>query len=225
MTLGSCVTHRKLASYIASITNTPVLVHNYPLAPEHPFPAALDFSEQVYQWLIERGYGADQIIFGGDSSGCALELSLMLKLKDNGCPLPKASFLFSPMLDFTLSGETIKTLAEIDPCLFEEDIRTSAKLYCNGAASGNPYITPLNASFVEFPPMLIQVGSSEILLDDALRLSKIASSVGVDVCLEIWDDMWHVFQGNIGELPEAEQALENVNTFLDNDKRQVLKIL
>lgn len=220
LTLGSCITHRKLVSYIAKITNIPVFVHNYPLAPEYPYPAALNNSLQVYLHLNEKGYKSDQILYGGDSSGCALALSLILKLKSNHFQLPKGVFLFSPMLDFTLSGETIKTLAEIDPCLFAEDIKMTANLYCNGECPENPFITPLNGSFGDFPPLLIQTGSCEMLLDDSMRLREKANGAGVDVCLEIWNEMWHVFQGQIGKMPEAEQALAHVNLFI----KRILKI-
>ncbi len=213
-TQGSSVTHRKLASYIVYITNIPVLVHDYPLAPEHPYPEALDYSEQVYFWLIEKGYQAEQIIFGGDSSGCALALSLILKLKSREQLLPKGIFLFSPMLDLTLAGETMKTLKEADPCVFIEDLRMSVDHYCKGESQDHPFINPLYGNYDGFPDLFIQVGSSEILLDDAVRLKDKAKSAKVSVSLEIWDEMWHVFQGWIGEVPEAEQALERVSLFL-----------
>lgn len=212
--LGSSITHRNLAANIAKFTCLPVFVHNYPLAPEHPYPAALENSQNVYLWLIQKGYKEKRIIFGGDSSGCALALSLIFKLKEKHYDLPGAVFLFSPMLDFTLSGDSLKSNSEIDPCLFEEDMRMSVEHYCRNEDCTNPFITPLNGCFHNFPPILIQVGSSEMLFDDAVRLHVKAQTCNVETHLQIWDELWHVFQSNIGIIPEAAQALIKVNLFI-----------
>jgi len=213
---GSCITHRKLVSHIVRVTNIPVVIHNYPLAPENPYPSALVFSEQIFLWLFEKGYKAEHILFGGDSSGCALALALMMILKSKNHCLPKAAFLLSPMLDFTLSGSTIKTLTKLDPIVFEEDLKISVKYYCGNESPYNPYISPIFGEFKGFPPLLIQVGSGEILLDDSKRLYKKARESGVNVQLDIWEEMWHVFQGWVGEVPEAEQSLEKIKIWIDD---------
>jgi acetyl esterase/lipase len=215
-TQGSCITHRKLVSHIVRIVNLPIVIHEYPLAPENPYPAALAYSEQVYLWLLEKGYKADNIYFGGDSSGCGLALSLMMQLKSKDYVLPKGAFLLSPMLDFTLSGNSIKTFVNLDPLLFEEDLKMSVKYYCSNESPDNPYISPILGEFKGFPPLLIQVGSDEILLDDSKRLYDKAKSCGVNVQLDIWDEMWHVFQGWVGEVPEAEKSLEKIKMWLKN---------
>jgi acetyl esterase/lipase len=214
LTHGSCITHRKLLSHIVRIVNLPIVIHEYSLAPENPYPAALVYSEQVYLWLLEKGYKAKNIYFGGDSAGCGLALSLMMQLKNKDYILPKGAFLLSPMLDFTLSGKSIKTSANFDPVVFEEDLKMSVKYYCNNESPYNPYISPISGEFKGFPPLLIQVGSGEILLDDSKRLYDKAKSYGVNIQLDIWDEMWHVFQGWVGEVPEAEQSLVKIKEWI-----------
>lgn len=216
LTQGSCITHRKLASHIVRVVNLPVIIHDYPLAPENPYPAALTYSQQVYLWLLEKGYKAENIIFGGDSSGCGLALALMMQLKNKGYALPKAAFFLSPMLDFTLSGTTMKTSVKLDPVVFEEDLKMTVKYYCNNESPCNPYISPIFGELGGLPPLLIQVGSGEVLLDDSKRLYDKAKAFGVNVQLDIWDEMWHVFQGWVGEVPEAELSLGKIKEWKES---------
>ena len=216
LTQGSCITHRKLVSHIVRVTKLPVVIHDYPLAPENPYPAALINSEQVYLWLLGKGYKTENIFFGGDSSGCGLALALMTRLKSKNFPLPGAAFFLSPMLDFTLSGSTMKTSRHLDPIVFEEDLEMSVKNYCNNESPYNPYISPLFGEFEGFPPLLIQAGSCEVLLDDSKRLYNRAKASGVNVQLDVWDEMWHVFQGWAGEVPEAELSLEKIREWKDS---------
>lgn len=213
LTMGSSITHRKLAAYIAHSTNLPLLVHNYPLAPENPYPAALNYSEAVYMWLIDHGFKAENILFGGDSSGGGLALSLLLLLKSKGLPLPRAAFLLSTMLDYTLSGETIKSCAQADPVIFEEDLRLTANHYCGNASADNPFISPIYGELENLPPLLIQAGSDEMLLSDSIRLADKASAAGVEVQLDIWNEMWHVFQSQAEKVPEAMLAIEKIGQF------------
>jgi acetyl esterase/lipase len=216
LTQGSSITHRKLASHIVRVVNVPVIIHDYPLAPENPYPAALVYSQKVYLWLLKKGYKNENIIFGGDSSGGGLALALIMKLKNEDHALPKAGVFLSPMLDFTLSGNTMKKSAKLDPLVFEDDLKMSVKYYCRDESPYNPYISPIFGKFNGVPPLLIQVGRDEILLDDSKRLYDKAKLSGVNVQLDIWDDMWHVFQGWVEEIPEAELSLRKIKEWKDN---------
>ncbi|MDR0325344.1 MAG: alpha/beta hydrolase [Oscillospiraceae bacterium] len=212
-TQGSIVTHRKLAAHIAKNTEVPVCIFEYPLAPEYPYPAALNSSEGVYAYLLDHGYKADNIVLGGDSSGGGLAIALTLLLKDKEIPFPKGIFLLSPMLDYTLSGDTMKTCAEKDPLCFEEDLRIDASYYIQNESPFNPLISPVYGDIRGFPPLLIQAGSEEILLSDATRFADKAKTSQVDVELSVWEGMWHVFQGWVGEIPEAADAIEKIGRF------------
>ncbi|MCX7746686.1 MAG: alpha/beta hydrolase [Clostridia bacterium] len=213
---GSSITHRKLVAHIAHSTNLPVMIHNYPLAPENPYPAALNSSEQVYTWLLDNGFKPENILLGGDSSGGGLALALMLLLKSKNYLLPKAAFLLSPMLDLTFSGDTIKTCAQSDPLIFEEDLLLTASYYCSDESPYNPLISPVYGEFEGFPPLLIQVGSDELLLSDSIRVAEKAKAAGVDVRLDIWNEMWHVFQAWVEDVPEANRAIEKIGRFMEH---------
>jgi acetyl esterase/lipase len=221
LTSGSPITHRKLGAYIAAGCKIPVVIHDYPLAPEHPFPAALNASIAVYQSLLASGYKGQDIIFGGDSSGCGLACAVMLRLKQqgveqgSGAALPGAAFFLSPMLDYTLSGDSLKTLAELDNQVFEEDLRGDIVSYCAGESPANPLISPLNGDMSGFPRVYIQAGSDEILLSDATRLADKLKTSGVFAELSVWKGMWHVFQFEVGNIPEADEALGEVLGFLN----------
>lgn len=211
---GSCLTHRKLTSHLAHYTCCRILLLDFPLAPENKYPVALLNCLQAYRWLITRGYFASDIILAGDSSGGGLVMSLLLMLKQNGEPLPDSSVLFSPMTDFTLSGPSITRGKASDPLLCLEDLMMTVKYYCSDHERSIPLVSPLFGDLTGLPPVLIQVGSDELLLDDALRLSQYAQKAGVAVTLEIWDGLWHVFQSSVGKVPEAAQALQSVACFI-----------
>jgi acetyl esterase/lipase len=210
---GSIITHRKLVAHIVKSTTLPVLIFNYPLAPENPYPAALDVSEQVYFYLLNNGVQSENIIFGGDSSGGGLAIALALLLKKKNILLPKGIFLLSPMLDFTLSGSTMKTCAEKDPTLFEEDLKLTAGYYIGQESPSNPLISPVYGDIKGSPPLLIQVGGVEILLSDSTRFADRAKISQVNVQLSLWEGMWHVFQAWADEIPEAMDALEEIGEF------------
>ena len=213
---GSKLTHRKLAAEIANRSKLRVFIHNYPLAPENPYPAALNKSLELYLWLLESGLKAEKIIFGSDSSGSALALALILFLKKEKYPLPKMAFLFSPMLDFSLSGESVIKNKDLDPKIFKEDLELTSKYYCDKKSSKDPLISPVYGDFTGFPPLFIQVGSEELLLSDSLTLEKRAKGAGVSVKLEIWEGMWHVFQTRFESIPEADQAVTNTADFINS---------
>ena len=210
---GSIITHRKLAAYIAKSTDLPILILDYPLAPENPYPTALNSCEGVYSYLLGHGFKSDNIILGGDSSGGGLAIALALLLRNKQIPLPKGMFMLSPMLDFTLSGETIKTCAEKDPLCFKEDLQVDTSDYIGTESPDNPLISPVYGDIKGFPPLLIQVGTDEILLSDSVRFADKAKEGQVNVQLSVWEGMWHVFQAWIGEIPEATSAIEEIGRF------------
>lgn len=213
---GSIITHRKLAAYVALYTGSRVLLHDYPLAPEHPYPVALNASRELYLTLLNRGFAAHKIVFGSDSSGSTLSLAVLLQLRDQGIALPRASFHFSPMIDFSLSGESIESRKDRDPQLFKEDLEMTVDFYCEPSLRKDPYVSPLFGDFTGFPPMFVQVGSEEILWSDAERLVNGAWVDGVHAELSVWDGLWHVFQSKVETVPEAKEAIKEVADFLEN---------
>ena len=216
---GYCIcsldTHRGLASRVALAGRANVLIIDYRLAPEHPFPAALDDTLTAYRWLLAQGIPADQIIVGGDSAGGGLTLATTIRLRDLGESLPAALFLLSPWTDLTFSGESIHTRKELDPIFGGEGNRLGfAPAYLGSYNPANPLISPLFSELHSLPPTLIQAGSDEMLLDDSTRLENKMKSAGTAVRLTVWEGMWHVFQAYAPYVPEAQQAICQVGDFI-----------
>jgi epsilon-lactone hydrolase len=214
--LGSVASHRDLIAQIAFASGCRVLAINYRLAPEHRFPAALDDALAAYGWMLDRGLKPDNIAFAGDSAGCNLVLSAMLALRERGLPLPAAAVLMSPWTDLAATGASYVSRAEADPIHQRPMILALAKNYLGG--QGDPYdplVSPLYADLAGLPPLLIQVGDRETVLDDSVMLTDLARAAGVDVSLEVWDGMIHVFQMFGAELPEALQAIASIAGFLN----------
>ena len=198
------------------------LVHNmrcralaldYRLAPEHPFPAALEDATAAYRWLLAQGHAPKDIVLVGDSAGGGLAVAALIALRDAGMPLPAAALCFSPWFDLTLSGDSIQTQAAADPVLDAASLSRYARAYAAAAPLEHPLISPLYADLRGLPPLLIQVGTAEILLDDATRLAAAAREVGVAVTLQVWEGLFHVFQ-MAPFLPETREALAKVAAFL-----------
>ena len=212
--IGSPTTHRGLAGRIAHVSQARLLLIDYRLAPEHPFPAALDDSLSSYRWLLAKGYSPEHIAIGGDSAGGGLTLATALSLRDNLEKTPAALFLLSPWTDLTFSGESIRTRSDRDPLLkFGDDI-SFVNTFANGYPLTHPYISPLFADLHGLPPIFIQVGTEEILYDDSARLEQKARLAGLDVSMETWPGMWHVFQGFAPYVPESKQAIERIGEFI-----------
>jgi acetyl esterase/lipase len=214
--LGSVASHRDLIAQIAFASGCRVLAINYRLAPEHRFPAALDDALAAYGWMLDRGLKPDNIAFAGDSAGGNLVLSAMLALRERGLPLPAAAVLMSPWTDLAATGASYVSRAEADPIHQRPMILALAKNYLGG--QGDPYdplVSPLYADLAGLPPLLIQVGDRETVLDDSVMLTDLARAAGVDVSLEVWDGMIHVFQMFGAELPEARQAIASIAQFLN----------
>jgi acetyl esterase/lipase len=211
---GSTNTHRAMASEFAARAGVAVYVLNYRLAPENPYPAALDDGLSAYQALLAQGYHADDIILGGDSGGCAHALALTLALRDRGEPLPAGLVMISPYLDMTLSRPSVARNWLRDPMVTAIALRRGADGYCGGIPAHDPRVSPLFADLRGLPPILVQVGSEEILLDDARDFAAMAQAVGVDVDCQVFAGMWHNFQMFNSLIPTADRALNDIADFM-----------
>lgn len=210
--VGSYNTHKGLIGRIARTSGFAAYAINYRKAPENPFPAALDDSIAVYLKLIENG--CKNIVIGGDSAGGGLCLALMQKLRDMELEMPVGAFLLSPWTDLTFTGDSIKTKANVDPLIPPELLSVFADKYIGLANASNPLISPLFADFDFFPPIYIQVGGHEVLLDDSLRLAKYLNDQNMDVKIDVFPEMMHVFQWLGGMIPEANRAISQIGSFI-----------
>ena len=192
-----------------------VLSPDYRVAPEHPYPAALEDALASYQWLLDHGYKGNQIILAGDSAGGGLAMALTMYLRDHDMPMPCGLVAMSPWTDLTASGESYTLNYELDP-LFGNTKESMIFIndYPGKHDKKDPYISPIYGNFRNFPPMLIQVGSTEMLLSDSVTAASMADIAGVEVRLSIYDDMFHVFQLSGKILPEQKRAWEEVEQFL-----------
>lgn len=205
--------HRRLAGHVARATAMPVVLVGYRLAPEHPFPAALDDSVAVYRALLDRGRAPSEIGIAGESAGGALTLSTLVTLRDRGVPQPGAAAVMSPWTDLSVSGGSIETNAERDLFVQGAGLRVLARQVLGGTDPRHPVASPLFADHGGLSPLLVQVASDEVLLDDALRLVVAARAAGVDVALDVVEGMQHAFQLAAGNLPEADAALARLGAF------------
>ncbi len=213
---GNLSAPRNMLARLSSLTNARVFSLDYRLAPEAPFPAAFDDAMAVYSWLIEdQRIDPGHLVVGGESAGGGLALSLLSALKENDQPVPGAAFLFSPWTDLTVSGASIETNAKNDAVVTGVDLRWSAKLFLNGKDARTALASPLFSNLSGLPPTLVQVGSTETLLDDSRRLAEAVRSVDGHCTLEIWPRMHHVWQLHSFFLPEGRRALANVAHFID----------
>lgn len=212
-TLGSIDTHLEYLSRLAITTNLNVLAIDYRLAPEDPFPAAVEDARTAYQWLAENGFQPERIAVAGDSAGGGLAISTLLWLRDHQVPLPACVVCISPWLDLTLSGESIRTNASMDPILNPSILSNYANYYAGMNRKDLPHISPLFAELEGLPPILLHSGTDEILLDDTLRFFEKARSSGVQVTMEAWEGLFHVFP-MIPFLPESNQSIILISEFI-----------
>ncbi|NSC19785.1 alpha/beta hydrolase [Streptomyces albus subsp. chlorinus] len=212
---GSPETTLSLTGHLVAKTGFRAYSLDYRLAPEHPFPAAIEDALSAYRALLERGMDPSSIVFAGDSAGGGLTVTTCLAARDAGLPLPAAIVAFSPGLDATRTGESMDTKEGIDPTFTRKAVEHTGAMYLAGADPRQPLLSPaVLADLTGFPPMLIQVGTNEILLDDSTRLAARARAVGVDVILDVTADVPHVFQSFAGILDEADEALDRAALFL-----------
>ncbi len=211
--IGSLNTHRELASRIARATASRVLVIDYRLAPEHPFPAAVEDAAAAYRWLLATGIAPSRISVMGDSAGGGLTLATLLALRGASDRLPAAGVCMSPWTDLEGTGASAQPGGADDPLLELAGLREMGRQYAAHDIR-NPLAAPLHADYRGLPPLLIQVGTREILLDDATRVAEKAKAAGVDVTLEKWEGLIHVWQLFGPAMPEAEQAVTRIGEFV-----------
>jgi len=216
---GSLISHRHLVAMLAKATDCRALALDYRLAPEHPFPAALDDATACYHQLLEEGIAPENIAFAGDSAGGGLTLATMLNLREKGTPLPSAAACLSPWTDLAITGNSIQTNADKDLLLDPKGLTLAGLGYLNNQDTKNPLASPLYADLTGLPPMLIQVGEPEMLFDDASRLAENARKANVEVTFEPWPEMFHVWQLVAPVLPEGEQAIQRIAQFFKHHFR------
>jgi epsilon-lactone hydrolase len=214
--LGSAAVYRKFVGQIAARAKTAIFIPDYGLAPERPFPAAINDAEAVYRGLAESG--VSRLILAGDSAGGGLALALLLLVtaaaSEGKLPKPLAAAVMSPWTDLALTGESITTRATSDPLLRRDALEQAARLYLGDAGRNDPRASPLYGEFLGLPPVLLHVGEDEILLDDAARFADQVEAAGGEAQLHVWEGMTHVFPSNLS-LQAANDALKNIGTFLE----------
>lgn len=203
--IGSSSTHRGITGHLAKTSGCIVVTPDYRLAPEFPFPAALDDAEACWNGLLEMGFEPEQLALAGDSAGGGLAVALAMRLRDKNAPLPASLTVFSPWVDLT---QKQLYMPECEPVLQANWTSKAAGLYAGEESLTNPLISPVFGDLSGLPPLLIQVGSQEILLNDAERLAEVASRHDVETRLEIYNSLWHVFQVHSGQLDRATAAME-----------------
>jgi acetyl esterase/lipase len=211
---GSVKSYRILARKLADVCNSELLIINYRLAPENPYPGAIEDSMMAYMWLLDNGYKAKDIFIMGDSAGGGLALATGLKIKELGLDMPSGFVCMSPWTDLTLSGESFKGRAKRDSILNPKVVKKCAKLYYGDHDPADFLISPLFGDFTGFPPVMIQVGTEEMLYDDSARLVHKLKNSKVTVRFEVWKKMFHVWQFFYLVLPESKEAVEEIGKFV-----------
>jgi epsilon-lactone hydrolase len=212
---GSAERFRSLSSHLARATRARVLVVDYRLAPEHPFPAALDDAVAAYRFARSSGHAPEQVALIGDSSGGGLALGALVTLRDAGEPMPATAVCLCPWTDLALSGASVEANAGSDPMVSATTLGLMADAYLGDRDRRTPTASPLYADLAGLPPLLVQVATGEILVDDARRLTQRAIDAGVEVTLEVWDDVFHVWHSFADLLPEGRDAIAGVGAHVD----------
>ncbi len=213
-TIGSISSHFDLISRIARAARARAFAIDYRLAPEHRFPAAVEDALTGYRWLLKQGVDPASVIIGGDSAGGGLTIATLVALRDAGDPLPAAATVISPWTDLAATGDSMRTRADLDPMIPASEAEAGAINYLGEESPKNPLASPLYADLHGLPPTLIQVGDHEVLLDDSTRLAEAAKAAGVDVTLEVWDEMIHVWHFFASILPEGQQGIDRMGEFI-----------
>jgi monoterpene epsilon-lactone hydrolase len=212
--IGSPRSHRHLAGAIASAAGMVALLLDYRRAPECPFPAALDDTLAAYHWLLDTGFSPERVVIAGDSAGGGLTIATLVALRDAGLPRVAAGVCISPWVDLTCSSGSYATKAASDPVVRAAGVAAMARAYLGETDARAPLVSPLYADLRGLPPLLIHVGSEEILLDDAVALAERAKAAGVDATLEVWDQMVHVWHWFLPMLDEAQAAIDRIGEFI-----------
>ncbi len=211
---GSARTHRVMLAHMARAAKARVLALDYRLAPEIPFPAPVEDSVSAYRWLQAQGISPQKIAIGGDSAGGGLVVAALVALRSVGEPMPAAGVCISAWTDMESTGTSMATNAEADPSVSKERLLKIAKVYLGGKDPRAPLASPIHADLTGLPPLLLQVGSIEVLLDDSTMLKSRAKEAGVSVEMEVWEDMPHVWHHYAPILPEARKAIGKIGEFV-----------
>jgi epsilon-lactone hydrolase len=211
---GSIVSHRGMVTETGRTAQARTLAVGYRLAPEHPFPAAIEDARSAYRFLLDQGVAPSKIAIGGDSAGGGLTLALMTRVRDGREPLPACAWLVSPWVDLRMTGASLAEKAAIDPLISKPYLEELASAYLAGADPANPLVSPLNADLAGLPPLLVQVGSAETLLDDAVRIARRAGAADVRVNLEIWPHMIHAWHLWAAHLEAGRRAIASAGAFI-----------
>jgi epsilon-lactone hydrolase len=212
--LGDAFLAADLASQVGRRTRAKVISVDYRLAPEHPYPAAVDDALAAYEALLHNGTASSDIAFAGESAGGGLAIATLVNARDHGLPLPAAAFVMSPYADLTLAGTTMETKREADPLLSPQALQARVTDYTAGQDAALGLISPIFAELSGLPPLIIQAGTHEVLLDDAIRLARQAATADVEVTLDITPGVPHVFQAYYPILDEAAAALDRAGQLL-----------
>ena len=212
--MGDASLAADLASQVGRRTDAKVISVDYRLAPEHPYPAAVDDALAAYEALLQTGIAASEVAFAGESAGGGLAIATLVNARDHGLPLPAAAFVMSPYADLTLAGTTIETKRDLDPLLSREALQARVTDYTSGQDAAVGLISPIFADLSGLPPLIVQAGSHEVLLDDAVRLTQQAATADVEVTLDITPGVPHVFQAYYPILDEAAAALDRAGQLL-----------
>jgi phosphinothricin tripeptide acetyl hydrolase len=212
--IGSPRSHRHLAAAIASAASASALLLDYRLAPEHPYPAAVEDATAAYRWLLDQAIAPERIVIAGDSAGGGLTVAALLALREARVPLPAGGVCISPWVDLTCGGASYGTKADADPIVRRAGVEQMAQAYLGATPPRTPLASPLFADLRGLPPLLIHVGTDEVLLDDAVQLAERARAAGVNVTLETYERMIHVWHWFLPMLDEAQAAVDAIGRFV-----------
>ena len=212
--IGSLNTHRRLAYDISAASAAKVLLIDYRLAPEHPFPAAVDDAASAWRWLLQQGFAANRMAIAGDSAGGGLTIATLVNLRDKKLGLPACAVAISPWVDLEGAGNSMTTRSAQDPMVQKDGLLWMAKMYLNGKDPKTPLAAPLHADLKGLPPTLVQVGTAETLLDDAIRIAEKMHAAGVDARLAIWPNQLHVFPLFAPMLSEGRDGCIEIGNFI-----------
>jgi acetyl esterase/lipase len=210
----SAATHRQLVAALSEAAGVAAFALDYRLAPESPFPAAVEDAVNGYRWLLSQGFAPERIVIAGDSAGGGLAVATLVAARDAGLPMPAAAVCISPWADLTITAESYRTRATEDPTLGADRLKMLGQVYLNGADDRHPLASPVFANLAGLPPLLIQVGTAEVLYDDSISLDATARAAGVDSHLEVWEEMVHVWHFYHWMLGEGRRAIARIGEFV-----------